>query len=238
MESDKLQKSRLTRADLLRLSLIAPIATIVFIAIFRSTSSIERLAWGTSVSSFDQILVVAFSIGSSILAGSCVAPGRFIKTAACIISAAFFLCMVVVWLTYAKGAHLGLAATVIGIYFALPAVLATKSKSEGRKIRAAHLKFTIYAIIIISIISGLAVIFAINAGLAHYFPDKYSIIFVLMIAYNAIRTAWRWVIDRKITGISLLFSLFGRLWKYLPFGILFSLAMGGDCGGVGARHSL
>jgi hypothetical protein len=226
MESGELQKSRLTRADLLGLALIVPIAAIVLVAIFLSASSIEQLVWGTSVSWIDKALVVSFSIGSGIFAGSCAAPTRFAKPTACIISAIFLLCMMGVWLTYRNWTYIWLAGAFIGVYFALPSILAITPKDGDKKLDPPHLNFIKYSIIAIIIIAT-AIPFIIIAALSHYFHDVFPLLMVFMILCNAIGTAWRWVVNRKIAGISPLFSLFGRLWKYLPFGILFSLAIGG-----------
>lgn len=222
MTPEALGKPQLTRGDIVRLLLTLPVAALVFVAAFLGISSLERIAWGQSVSWIDNILVISITIGYSIFAGAFIAPSRFTKKIACIISAILFVFTIPQYLWLPNGSYSPIISAIIGAYFILPIIL-SKKHTYGHDTKPK----TIFLHLILAIIVLLpAIPFAILAALAHYLPNSFPMIFVALLLFNAIGTGWRWVVDRKITGISLLFALLGRLLKYLPFGILFSLVLG------------
>jgi hypothetical protein len=231
MESNNLQKRRLTRNEIVRLTIVIPVVAVIFFGVLTAASSIERSLWGQEVSWFDRFLVYSFSVGTGIFAGWAAAPVRFRKLSACIISVLILVCVTgqYAWnATHGTGSfqdYGGLMVAATGIYFVLPLILTVRTKKYDEVSK--KIEWTKSAIIL-SLILFLVFVVSITviSLMAHFLPS-FRMIFVAMMFINIIVSAWRWIVDRKITGISAFVFFIGVFWKHSLLGILLAVAMGG-----------
>lgn len=231
MESNSSRKRRLTKAEAFRFAIAMPGAVVIFLAVLVSALLIERDLWGQAITGFDDFLVYSFSIGVGIFGGWVAAPVRFRKLSACIISALVLIGVAgqYVWTAiYGSGSvqnYGGLIVAATGIYFVLPSLLSVRMKASDEAVR--KIELTKSVIIFSLIICAVFIVSIIGTALmAHYLPE-FKMIFAGMMLLNIIVPAWRWIVDRKITGISAFVFFFGVFWKHSPLGVLLATAVGG-----------